>query len=504
MTRYASRLGLTGLTAAVLAVGVTVPGLASDVPTAGESPSTVVMGFPESLGAMQRPPVEFNHAAHTEELKSEGCTTCHLVEEASLNPAFKSVVNVADRKGLIDAYHDACIGCHQSRISSSLKAGPVVCGDCHARREGAASQWEAMHWDYSIHARHDQIYPEKCGTCHHVYNEAEKKLEYKKGAEDSCHSCHGARDEGKNLSLTNASHTSCVGCHLQRSQAGQKGGPIHCVGCHDAQVLRTYQPLDPVPRLVRGQPDRGWIGAEDTRAGMVPFDHLGHEPQASFCSGCHHPNLDACVKCHTLTGAPEGDLITLEESYHRESSGYSCVGCHLARATATECVGCHRSIPTTPSQRSCALCHSGPSRVEAGPDYPPPTARATPALPPLPASPDKLPEQVVIKVLAKDYEPAQMPHRKIVEKLDEGIRKSRLATSFHGSTERLCAGCHHHSQEGTMEPRCRACHGETAAPAVDRPDLKVAYHRQCIGCHQAMGIKKQGCTDCHAAKEVPS
>ncbi len=504
MTRYANPLGSLGLVVAVVALGVPGLGLASEEATHIMSPSTVVMGFPESLGALQRPAVEFDHAIHTKELKSEGCVKCHVVEETSLNPAFKPALNLTDRNGLIDAYHTACVGCHQSRIDASLKAGPVVCGGCHVRHEAATSQWVAMHWDYSLHARHDQVFPDKCGTCHHVYNKAEKKLEYKKGAEDSCSACHGDHDEGKNLSLTNASHTSCVGCHLERSKAGEKAGPTDCVGCHDESVLKTYPPLDPVPRLLRGQHDRSWIGAENTRSGMVPFNHLDHEPQADFCSGCHHANLDPCVKCHTAMGAPEGDLVTLQESYHRVTSSFSCVGCHEERARDTECVGCHRSIPTAVSQRSCAICHSGPSRKEAGPDYPPPPATAKTTLPPLPASTDKLPDTVEIKVLASTYKPVQMPHRKIVEKLDAGIRKSQLASTFHGTTERLCAGCHHHSQEGTFEPHCRACHGEMAAAGIDRPDLKVAYHRQCMGCHEAMGIKKVGCTDCHAAKEVGS
>jgi len=31
----------------------------------------------------------------------------------------------------------------------------------------------------------------------------------------------------------------------------------------------------------------------------------------------------------------------------------------------------------------------------------------------------------------------------------------------------------------------------------------VAYHRQCMSCHQRLKIK-DGCTDCHAAKEGQS
>jgi DnaJ-class molecular chaperone len=125
-------------------------------------------------------------------------------------------------------------------------------------------------------------------------------------------------------------------------------------------------------------------------------------------------------------------------------------------------------------------------------------------LSPLPEASDAFPDEVVISVLAKDYEPVKLPHRKIVAKLDAGVRGSSLAASFHGTTARMCEGCHHHAPAEEATASCRACHGEAAVASVDRPGLKVAYHRQCIGCHQAMGINKQGCTDCHALKEVES
>jgi len=95
-----------------------------------------------------------------------------------------------------------------------------------------------------------------------------------------------------------------------------------------------------------------------------------------------------------------------------------------------------------------------------------------------------------------------MPHLKILARLDAPIRASRLARQFHGTVEAMCAGCHHHSPAGERPPRCAACHGPTAAATMDKPGLKVAYHRQCIGCHQRMGIDKQGCTDCHAERKV--
>lgn len=477
---------------------------ATEAPIRAIPPSTTVMTIPEWAGSLERPVVEFNHSAHTEALEAEGCTTCHLVEEVGLIPAYAPLRNLTDRDLWMDSAHDACLSCHRTRTSAAGTRGPLVCGGCHVRRDPGTPQRAAMAWDYSLHGRHAQEFPEKCETCHHVFDEAAQKRVYLKGAEESCAVCHLERDEGKKLSLRNASHTACVGCHLRRLDGGQASGPTLCVGCHDAQLVAGYERLEVVPRLLRGQPDRGWIGAEGTRSGMVAFDHAGHETQAEFCSGCHHQSLKPCSDCHTLTGAPEGGMVSLVESYHRAGSEVACVGCHAARARAAECQGCHRAIPPGASQGSCARCHLGPSRAVAVPDTLPPPPAEKVQLPPLPATSDTFPEEVVISLLAKEYEPAKLPHRKIVARLDAVVRASALAASFHTTVERGCAGCHHHAPHGVVPTPCRSCHGEAAAALVDQPGLQVAYHRQCIGCHQAMGIPQQGCTDCHAAKEVQS
>jgi hypothetical protein len=101
------------------------------------------------------------------------------------------------------------------------------------------------------------------------------------------------------------------------------------------------------------------------------------------------------------------------------------------------------------------------------------------------------------------YGPSNLPHLKIIRRFDDGIRSSSLARRFHGTTEAMCAGCHHHSPIGQRPPPCGSCHGNADAAATDRPSLKVAYHRQCVSCHQRLDLKV-GCTDCHAAKEGSS
>jgi len=466
--------------------------------------ATVVMQFPEDLGVMQRPAVEFDHAAHTEALKQEGCTACHTLDDTGLTPAFTATLNVDDRDRLIDVFHDTCMSCHIERAAAGREGGPVTCGECHQRREAGISGRSAMAFDYSLHARHAQAFPEKCDTCHHVYDEVEKKLRYEKGKEEACRGCHGAVDVEKNLSLANASHRRCIACHLDRARRQLDGGPVECVGCHDAAKVGEIKQLEYIPRLVRGQPDSLWVKAPGATSKMVTFNHLSHEPQQEFCTTCHHDRLRSCAECHGVTAASDGGGVTLERAHHMESSDYSCVGCHRRVTSDRSCAGCHRGASLAGGQGACKTCHDGPRPSQ---EEPPPLRTGSPQvaeLAALPAASDDLPEKVKIDVLAEVYEASEMPHLKILARLDAPIRASRLGRHFHGTVGAMCAGCHHHSQAGERSPRCAECHGETAAATIDKPSLKAAYHRQCIGCHIAMNIQKQGCTDCHAEKEVAS
>jgi hypothetical protein len=485
---------------------VLIPVLVSGAVFAAEThrqvaPATITMQFPEALGEMQRPAVEFDHKAHTEALKAEGCKACHRIDEKGvLIPLLESVPVIDNRDDLIDAFHASCMGCHRERSEQTLPSGPLTCGECHVRRPPGVSLRAEMAFDYSLHARHAKALEDKCENCHHVYDETTEELKYEKGKEEGCRSCHGAVDEERKLSLANASHRACISCHLKRIRSEMDSGPVLCAGCHDLEQRNAVKRLDEVPRLVRGQPDTLWIRGADTKTATVAFDHMAHEPAASFCSSCHHQTLKPCGECHTFVGSPEGSGVTMAQAYHLSSSEHSCVGCHAQKTSEKQCAGCHHTSSESPAERTCAVCHSGP----------PPGSQALETAPapvelsrdPLPVASDDFPETVVIEALVDTYEASTLPHAKIVGKLDEMIRESKLAGRFHIHTETMCSGCHHHSPVGTRPPPCRACHSGEAEATRDRPGLKVAYHRQCVGCHIVMHIQKQGCTDCHGAREV--
>jgi hypothetical protein len=276
---------------------------------------------------------------------------------------------------------------------------------------------------------------------------------------------------------------------------------VLCVGCHDPDARQAIEQLEEVPRLVRGQPDTIWIQAVGAGSKVVAFNHRAHEPRARSCSSCHHETLKACDDCHTLDGAEEGAGVTLAQAYHLSRSEYSCVGCHANTASKRDCSGCHRTLSHPPGQQTCTVCHSGP---QPGPEpiETAPSVADRVVLAALPALSEEFPETVVIESLVERYEPSTLPHAKIVGKLHSSIGESALAGRFHGATEAMCVGCHHNSPVGTRPPPCRSCHGRVDEATDDKPALKVAYHRQCVGCHQTMAIPKQGCTDCHAAREV--
>jgi len=467
----------------------------------------ILMAYPEDFGELERPPVDFDHARHTTALGADQCSKCHLVEEGVLTPSFAAAAGDLDPDARMDAYHDGCQGCHQERAEQGLSAGPLTCGECHRVKNAVLPDQAPMAYDYSLHARHVAVFKDRdekdrCRGCHHVWDKELKQLVYVKGQEDACSDCHRERDEGKTLSLKNASHVQCLSCHLARTGEGKEAGPTACVGCHDPAKREAVKKLEEIPRLVRGQPDQMWIHRADGLSRLVPFDHAAHEPRTTFCTSCHHETVQPCRRCHTVAGVPEGGGVTLERAYHGASSRLSCVGCHEAEQEAIGCVGCHGGLAASENDSECSRCHAGPWLA---PGVEPPTAVPnTAGIDPLPPISDDFPETVVIDVLSSTYQPSTMPHRKMAVKLDEAVRTSRLASVLHGDVETGCQGCHHRSQLGERPPRCRACHGEAAQARVDRPGLKVAYHRQCIGCHQRMGIKKQGCTDCHEKKEVAS
>ncbi len=66
-----------------------------------------------------------------------------------------------------------------------------------------------------------------------------------------------------------------------------------------------------------------------------------------------------------------------------------------------------------------------------------------------------------------------------------------------------CEVCHHHTAPGGLYPPCQTCHKpvflKSAGEEMRVPNLKGAYHRQCMGCHRDWSHSTK-CSICHLPK----
>jgi hypothetical protein len=504
-----------------------------------------------AFGKLELPPVTFFHDKHTDAVlkeKGKSCETCHFKENGKLSLTFKrqKATTPAEIK---DLYHANCIGCHMDMAAAGKPSGPPdgLCRSCHNAEPPQAVRLDAG-LDKTVHFRHvdsKQVPPaaggkDNCASCHHQLDKQTKKLFYAKGKEETCRDCHQAKPEKGVKSLKQASHLQCVQCHLDLANKGVKdNGPYLCAGCHSAagqgltakknQEIVAKLPGKAVPRLLRGQPDAALItpkldeGKTVKSAAMDPvaFDHKAHEKYNNNCRVCHHEGMEACGDCHTLGGAKEGGMVTLEQAMHSRSSKQSCIGCHTAKQAAPDCAGCHNHISkaSKPEDANCRQCHlptnlQGAGTLSAGLVKllkPQQAGLAETILKSRKMNPgtyaaEDIPETVVIKDLADKYKPTEFSHRKHVLSLLKGTKGNQLAEYFHRDPGTLCQGCHHNSPPAKNPPACLSCHSDKNKQVREenRPALLAAFHGQCMSCHQDMGLEKPAataCNECHKEKK---
>jgi hypothetical protein len=67
-------------------------------------------------------------------------------------------------------------------------------------------------------------------------------------------------------------------------------------------------------------------------------------------------------------------------------------------------------------------------------------------------------------------------------------------------TGKGCSECHHEATEGQPMRKCGECHSASRLRTdIEKPDLRGAIHRQCLGCHQQWDPANR-CGGCHAAE----
>ncbi len=485
----------------------------------GPRADLIMIDSMRQFGALEKPPVEFLHDAHTRALadRHKDCTACHLTQDKRTSIKFKRMEDT-DRTSVMNVYHKECISCHGEMRAAGTEAGPVECNECHAEKRRFTPSREPMGFDKSLHYRHSSAQEQKCDRCHHVYDEKAKKLFYAKGEEETCRYCHKAETRDKLISMRAASHISCIDCHRKNLAQNRNTGPVECAGCHDAAAQQKIEKLTSVPRMEAKQPDVVLIKRSPlnnptendilTRMNFVPFDHKAHEGYTDTCRGCHHETLKACNTCHTVAGTKEGNGVNLEEAMHQIDSSRSCRGCHLSRQNEKNCAGCHVFIGAGKEKQdgACAPCHMKPvAEAPAGPEGEKAmAAEMLQAGKPFSVTfnQEEIPEKVVINKLSDQYEAVDFPHRRIVNALVADIQDSKLAAYFHTDRDTVCQGCHHNSPASSKPPACANCHGKPLdSTNLLKPGIMGAYHLQCMGCHKAMGMAKPAaCADCHKEK----
>lgn len=478
-----------------------------------KGPDHINIQLGAELDKNEMPAVSFLHDLHTQAADGK-CKACHNEKEGGFVFKFKRT----DEKASMDFYHDNCIACHVDKKAAKEKAGPVSaeCGSCHVTGKPKGSSWTKINFDKSLHFIHesseqikgqDNSIKDNCSACHHKYNEKTKEIFYVKGEEESCAYCHKTIKNDDISPIGQASHNACVRCHQTLKTKSITAGPLTCKGCHDAKEQEKISKIPDIPRLKRNQPNEvamtAWIpGSKATKPNMngVAFDHKAHETKTESCKVCHHETLKKCSDCHRPDGGElKGGFVSLEQAMHNINNSRSCLGCHREFTKKSDCAGCHFQAPVKKdNSESCKTCHNlqqaqlqsmEPGKVAK-------KALTDQSLRYKLVAQDKIPEEVVIDVLAKDYMPSRFPHRKVVQAIFKRVGKSDMAKAFHTDQAGLCMGCHHNSPKTLEPPQCVSCHSKKGPGMDGRPGLMGAYHGQCITCHKKMDVQAVAATDC--------
>lgn len=138
-----------------------------------------------------------------------------------------------------------------------------------------------------------------------------------------------------------------------------------------------------------------------------------------------------------------------------------------------------KHAPPKKADVSCQTCHGNSAPTKTNPALLPcPRSHMLPGFQPKETGPDVL----VMSQVSKQYGPVVFSHR--------------LHADMSGMSGG-CYGCHHYNSTAMNILSCKECHpANRARTDISMPDLKGAYHRQCMDCHRQWS-KATDCTSCH-------
>ncbi len=123
------------------------------------------------------------------------------------------------------------------------------------------------------------------------------------------------------------------------------------------------------------------------------------------------------------------------------------------------------------------------------------------------------PDTATLDSLTDLFAPVSFNHAMHVDVVANDCAVCHHHTTGTKVTDERCARCHKNSGEANSVA-CRDCHNANPFSAenlqkiadaellfhTDKPGLKGAYHRKCLGCHQEMGAPT-ACENCHTKTE---
>jgi len=125
---------------------------------------------------------------------------------------------------------------------------------------------------------------------------------------------------------------------------------------------------------------------------------------------------------------------------------------------------------------------------------------------------DDFPDEVELGALENLYEPVIFDHAMHVD-VAENCSVCHHHTTGTEPVNSYCLKCHSEPEEMDVVA-CQDCHAADAQVTEnlhkpktefvfhdDQPNLKAAYHLNCLGCHREVG-GPVGCEDCHAKTEA--
>ena len=109
-------------------------------------------------------------------------------------------------------------------------------------------------------------------------------------------------------------------------------------------------------------------------------------------------------------------------------------------------------------------------------------------------------------MITEEHQPEEGPEVVVMHKLDdysddiyEDVKFSHRLHAEMAGMSGGCEMCHHYNPPGEILA-CQDCHEPQRKRAdIMKPDLKGAYHRQCIDCHRTWSHEVE-CLSCHPPK----